>query len=299
LDQLQSRSVEISFIMWVSPLLVPSLCSKSKKKSRPTPTQNFHKLHQPPNSSNMKRKLDENDVPAPAEEEKKLAASFADFGLDPRLLQAIAKLKLETPTTVQIKAIPLALDGRHILARAKTGSGKTLAYLIPIVQSIIKKKELGSLNCISALILVPTKELAQQVYNVINDLLAFCTDFTAVNITQRGSPQVLRSLLDQLPDIVVATPAGAAAHFSTSSTTLESLLYLAIDEADLVLSYGYEEDLQNVSKSMPKGVQTILMSATLTDDVETLKGLFCINPAVLKLEEAESDGEGVSQYVAK
>lgn len=74
---------------------------------------------------------------------------------------------------------------------------------------------------------------------------------------------------------------------------------MVIDEADLVLSYGYDEDLQNVAKIMPKGVQTILMSATLTNEVETLKGLFCRDPVVLKLEEAEVEGEGVSQYVVK
>jgi ATP-dependent RNA helicase DDX56/DBP9 len=74
---------------------------------------------------------------------------------------------------------------------------------------------------------------------------------------------------------------------------------LVIDESDLVLSYGYDEDLQNVAKIMPKGVQTILMSATLTSEVETLKGLFCRNPTVLKLEEAETEGEGVKQFVVK
>lgn len=74
---------------------------------------------------------------------------------------------------------------------------------------------------------------------------------------------------------------------------------MVIDEADLVLSYGYDEDLQNVAKIMPKGVQTILMSATLTSEVETLKGLFCRNPEVLKLEEKEDEGEGVSQFVVK
>jgi len=74
---------------------------------------------------------------------------------------------------------------------------------------------------------------------------------------------------------------------------------LVIDEADLVLSYGYDEDLQNVAKVMPKGVQTILMSATLSSEVETLKGLFCRSPVVLKLEESEREREGLSQYVVK
>jgi ATP-dependent RNA helicase DDX56/DBP9 len=109
----------------------------------------------------------------------------------------------------------------------------------------------------------------------------------------------LRSLLADSPDIVIATPARASVNLNSSALSLEHLAHLVIDEADLVLSYGYDNDLQNVAKIMPKGVQTILMSATLTSEVETLKGLFCRNPAVLELEEAEGDGEGVSQYVMK
>lgn len=91
----------------------------------------------------MKRKLDENDVPIPAAEVKapKEPASFAGFGLDARLLQGIVKQKYQAPTPVQAKAIPLALEGRHILARSKTGSGKTAAYLIPVVEAILKRKK--------------------------------------------------------------------------------------------------------------------------------------------------------------
>jgi ATP-dependent RNA helicase DDX56/DBP9 len=90
----------------------------------------------------MKRKLDANYVPAPAEEIKgnREEATFASLGLDPRLLQGIAKQNFKTPTLVQSKAIPLALDGQDVLARAKTGSGKTAAYLLPILHSILKRK---------------------------------------------------------------------------------------------------------------------------------------------------------------
>jgi ATP-dependent RNA helicase DDX56/DBP9 len=101
------------------------------------------------------------------------------------------------------------------------------------------------------------------------------------------------------PDVVIATPARASTNLNTSALSLENLAHLVIDEADLVLSYGYDEDLQNVAKIMPKGVQTILMSATLTSEVDTLKGLFCRDPVELKLEEAEVEGEGISQYVVK
>ena len=91
----------------------------------------------------MKRKLDANDIPVPAEEAdgQKEETSFAGFGLDPRLLQGIAKQNFKDPTLVQSKAIPLALDGRDVLARAKTGSGKTAAYLLPTLHSILKRKQ--------------------------------------------------------------------------------------------------------------------------------------------------------------
>jgi len=94
----------------------------------------------------MKRKLDENDVPAPVGDvvATDKDAAFLNLGLDPRLLQAIAKQSFYKPTLVQSKAIPLAVNGRDVLARAKTGSGKTAAYLLPILHSILKRKQVRS-----------------------------------------------------------------------------------------------------------------------------------------------------------
>lgn len=98
-------------------------------------------------SITMKRKLNDNDVPAPVAEEEKTVkdSSFTGLGLDARLLQAIAKQNFQTPTLVQRKAIPLAIQGKDVLARAKTGSGKTAAYLLPILHSILKRKEVRPL----------------------------------------------------------------------------------------------------------------------------------------------------------
>lgn len=128
----------------------------------------------------------------------------------------------------------------------------------------------------------------------------FCAkDIRVVNLTHKVSDAVQRSLLAESPDIVIATPARASLNINTSALSLENLAYLVIDEADLVLSYGYDEDLQSVSRSVPKGVQAFLMSATLTTEVEKIKGLFCRNPAVLRLEEHDDDGGGVSQYVVR
>jgi ATP-dependent RNA helicase DDX56/DBP9 len=98
----------------------------------------------------MKRKLDANDVPVPADEvEGQKSNTFANLGLDTRLLQAITKQNFRTPTPVQSRAIPLALEGRDILARAKTGSGKTAAYLLPILHSILKQKHVRFLVALS------------------------------------------------------------------------------------------------------------------------------------------------------
>ena len=147
---------------------------------------------------------------------------------------------------------------------------------------------------------MPTRELAEQVFKAVESFSAFCAkDIRAINLTQKVSDAVQRSLLANSPDIVIATPARASANLASSALSLDQLSHLVIDEADLVLSYGYDEDLQNVARIMPKGVQTILMSATLTTEVETLKGLFCRSPAILKLEEAENGGKGVTQYVVK
>lgn len=153
---------------------------------------------------------------------------------------------------------------------------------------------------VSALILVPTRELAEQVSKVVASFSTFCAkDIRVVNLTHKVSDAVQQSLLAESPDIVIATPARASLNLNTSALSLENLAYLVVDEADLVLSYGYDADLESVSKSIPKSVQTFLMSATLTTEVEKIKGLLCRNPVVLKLDEQEDEGAAVSQYVVR
>ncbi|KAI1143730.1 DEAD-domain-containing protein [Hypoxylon sp. FL0543] len=253
----------------------------------------------------MKRKLDENNEPVstaitetPSAEVK--PSTFADLGLDSRLLQATAHQNWQTPTLVQSKAIPLAIDGCDVLARAKTGSGKTAAYSLPILQAILKRKQVSSEPYTAALILVPTNELVNQVTKFLESLTSFCSrEIKVSKLSDKLSDAAQRAVLSDSPDIVVATPARAWHNIKNSALSLEKLTHLVLDEADLVLSYGYDEDLQNVASSLPKGLQTTLMSATLTPEVDTLKGLLCRNPTVLDLEEPDEDGGGVSQYVVK
>ncbi|KAG9258990.1 ATP-dependent RNA helicase dbp9 [Emericellopsis atlantica] len=256
----------------------------------------------------MKRKLDQNDRPAtvPESDEPSKAPvseeniSFADFGLDPRLLQAVAKQNYEKPTLVQRKAIPLGLAGQDVICKAKTGSGKTAAYVLPLLASILKKKQSSSAPSTSALVLVPTRELADQVFKSIEQFSAFCAkDLQTVKLTDKLSDAVQRSLLSNSPDIVISTPARAWNNVNSSALSLENLKFLVLDEADLILSYGYTEDMDNLSRSIPKGVQTVMMSATLSSEVDALKSIFYREPTLLDLEEPEADGEGITHYVTK
>ena len=152
----------------------------------------------------------------------------------------------------------------------------------------------------TALILVPTRELAQQVLKTTSTFSTYCSkDVRTINLAQKVPEAVQRSHLAECPDIVVATPARAAQCIQSSGLSVNNLTHLVIDEADLVLSYGYEDDLRTISNAAPKGLQTILMSATLTTDVTTLKGLFCRDPVILNLQETADDGRGMTQHLVK
>lgn len=118
-------------------------------------------------------------------------------------------------------------------------------------------------------------------------------------MTDKVSSAVQRALLSNSPDIVISTPATAWHNLNSSALSLEKLTHLVLDEADLVLSYGYNEDLENLSRSIPKGVQVMMMSATLTEEVDTLKGIFRRDPTLLDLKEKEAEAEGITQFVAK
>lgn len=106
-----------------------------------------------------------------------------------------------------------------------------------------------------------------------------------------------RAKLAELPDIVIATPARAAANISNGALSLKQLVHLVVDEGDLVLGYGFKEDLDYISENMPQGVQICLMSATLSTDLEAVQGLFCRDPVVLKLDDLEKDAQLVRQFV--
>ncbi|KAJ3833102.1 P-loop containing nucleoside triphosphate hydrolase protein [Lentinula raphanica] len=245
-------------------------------------------------------------------------SKFSSFShlLDARILQALADMGFARPTLVQSKTIPLALESRDILARARTGSGKTAAYGVPVVQKILSGKGKGKLafdspdlpnqaqsqaQATRALILVPTRELSEQVTSYMKGLCKYCEDsVVVVNAAGATSGHLQRTLLSDRPDIVIATPARALALLQSKSLTLTHLDSLVIDEADLVLAYGHDSDIRQILQRgvyLPKVYQSFLMSATMTEDVEMLKGLLTLrNPAILKLEDSEDEAARLTQY---
>lgn len=230
--------------------------------------------------------------------------TFESLHLDPRLVQAINKLGFEHPTLVQTQAIKLSLEQKKdIIARASTGSGKTAAYCIPIVQSILSSST-SKEHSIQAVILVPTKELAQQVYKFLGQLTVFCgKEVKLLNLTDPIGDELLVSLIDEQPEILISTPSKLVDILGKDKQlSLNDLKYFVIDEVDLVASFGYSEDLDKLSEhylNLKQGMQVFLMSATLNDDVEELKKKFCSQSAVLKLQDIDESNRELVQYYIK
>lgn len=229
--------------------------------------------------------------------------SFHEMGLDDRLLKAISQLGWSEPTPIQEKAIPLALDGKDILARARTGSGKTAAFCIPVIQKILTAKQTSSTEqCVKALVLTPTKELCHQAYKNLMDLTSSCSrEVKVLDISPQVPLPTQKPMLMEKPDIIVATPTRALAHIKAGNLDLrQSLELLIIDEADLLFSFGYEDDVRGILSNLPKIYQAFLMSATLSEDVRALKRMVLHNAVILKLEESQlPEASQLTQYHIK
>lgn len=191
------------------------------------------------------------------------------------------------PTLIQSTAIPLLLEGKDVVVRARTGSGKTATYALPLIQKILNSKMNASEQCVSALVLCPTKELCRQSRQVIEQLAESCGKVVRVADIAGSSNDVAtqRHALAERPDIVVATPSKLLAHADV--VDLQHIETLVVDEADLIFAFGYEKDFKRLIKHLPPIYQAVLVSATISDDVARMKGLCLHNAVTLKLEEPD------------
>ncbi|KAI9932109.1 hypothetical protein ASPWEDRAFT_27624 [Aspergillus wentii DTO 134E9] len=194
--------------------------------------------------------------------------SFQEFNLSRPILRGLAAVGFTNPTPIQSKAVPVALLGKDIVGSAVTGSGKTAAFVVPILERLLFRPRKVPTSRVA--ILMPTRELAVQCYNVATKLATF-TDITFCQLVGGFSLREQENLLKKRPDVIVATPGRFIDHMRNSpSFTVDTLEILVLDEADRMLEDGFADELNEILTTIPKSRQTMLFSATMTDTVDKL-----------------------------
>jgi ATP-dependent RNA helicase DeaD len=220
------------------------------------------------------------------------STGFTALGLNPQLVESLSRLGYEEPTPIQKEAIPPLLEGRDLLGQAATGTGKTAAFALPLLQQICDDTERNPRKpFISALILVPTRELAMQVAEAVHKYgKAFSCEVLPIYGGQSMSQQ-LRALSRGV-DVVVATPGRALDHIRRSTLKLDRVRTVVLDEADEMLDMGFAEDLEAILSETPQGRQTALFSATIAPKIKAIAKRHLKDPVNVKIEkERTAPGE--------
>ncbi|KAG6813275.1 hypothetical protein H0H92_012689 [Tricholoma furcatifolium] len=222
-------------------------------------------------------------------------SSFLTMNISRPILKALTALGFDKPTPIQAATIPMALLGKDIVGNAVTGSGKTAAFMIPILERLLYREKGKNAAATRCVILVPTRELAVQCFDV-GTKLAVHTDVRLCLVVGGLSVKSQEVALRSRPDIVIATPGRLIDHIRNSpSFTLETLDVLILDEADRMLSDGFADELAEIIKSCPLSRQTMLFSATMTDSVDELVKMSLNKPVRLFVDPKRSTARGLIQ----
>ncbi|MBD8498672.1 DEAD/DEAH box helicase [Paenibacillus arenosi] len=198
--------------------------------------------------------------------------TFAEFGLDPKVLQAITELGFEESTPIQEKAIPVAMTGSDMIGQAQTGTGKTAAFGIPLISKIDVEDER-----VVALVMTPTRELAIQVAEEIGKL----SRFKGVrSLPIYGGQDIGRQIraMKKRPHIIIGTPGRLLDHINRKTIRLSDVTTVVLDEADEMLDMGFMEDITSILSQVPDERQTMLFSATMPPNIQKLANTFLKNP---------------------
>ena len=209
-----------------------------------------------------------------------MANAFADLGLSPAIVNAVQKAQWIDPTEIQKKAIPIVCEGRDLLAIAQTGSGKTGAFLLPIIDRIAQTSA-RSQNPV-ALILAPTRELALQLMQNV-EFFAPAVDLSGALLIGGASALVQKEALEAKPDIIVATPGRLLDHLRQKNLTLCGIEFLVLDEADRMLDMGFLPDIKRILSVCNEKRQSLLFSATLTDEIHLLAQKLLKKPRLIEI----------------
>ena len=195
--------------------------------------------------------------------------NFSDFGFDPDLMEGISAMGFESPTPIQEQAIPAILEGKDIIGSAQTGTGKTAAFLLPVIQNIIASREA---NKTRALVIVPTRELAQQIDQHMEGFSYF-TPVSSIAVYGGGDGTLFaqeKKALTEGTEIVICTPGRMIAHLNNNYVKFDGLKYLILDEADRMLDMGFFDDIMKIIQYLPQKRQNLMFAATMPDEIRKL-----------------------------
>lgn len=217
---------------------------------------------------------------------------FSGLKLHPDLLKGIKELGFTRPTPIQEAAIPPALAGRDVLACAMTGSGKTAAFLLPILHRLIDRPR----GVTRALVLTPTRELAAQILEDLNDL-AVHTPLTGAAVYGGVGMGPQEHAFRSGVDVLVATPGRLLDHFKSPYARLAGVEHLVLDEADRMLDMGFLPDIRRVLRHLPPKRQTLFFSATMPPPILALTRQMLHNPEAIQLDRRPAPAVGITQAV--
>lgn len=222
--------------------------------------------------------------------------SFESLGLSAELLRAIADQGYSTPTPIQAEAIPAVLTGRDLLAAAQTGTGKTAGFTLPLLQRLHGSSREGGKRHVRALILVPTRELAAQVHDDIENYgrhLPLKAGLVFGGVGFNGQASMLRRGVD----LLVATPGRLLDHVNQKTVDLSKVEALVLDEADRMLDMGFIRDIRRVLEQLPSKRQNLMFSATFSGDIRKLANTLLTDPVSIEIERKDIAAGTVNQSV--
>src|SRR5918997_5317309 len=227
-----------------------------------------------------------------------MTASFSNLQLAEPLRRAVAEMGYEQMTPIQAQAIPVVLTGKDVMGAAQTGTGKTAAFSLPLLQRLLKHENASTSPArhpVRALVLLPTRELADQVAQQVK-LYAKYTNLrsTVVFGGIDMKPQTLE--LKKGVEVLVATPGRLLDHIEAKNAVLNQVEYVVLDEADRMLDIGFLPDLQRILSYLPKQRQTLLFSATFSPEIRRLSQSYLQDPVLVDVARPNATATNVEQH---
>lgn len=220
--------------------------------------------------------------------------SFSDLGLAPALINILKNQEYENPYPIQKKAIPSILEKRDLLGIARTGSGKTASFALPILTNLQASK-ISQNRHVNVLVLVPTRELAIQVRDVFHTFSVGLPNPIKTMAVFGGASINPQMKAMRGVNILVATPGRLIELIESNAVHLSLIQTLVLDEADKMLNLGFKDEMNEIFKLLPKKRQTLLFSATLSENIDAITQLLLKDPKVVKIESGEANLDLIDQ----